>query len=223
VQSPLFLCGLEWVLRLIHTRNMAEQNLAFASLISRLRSAESGEGWDKINYVDVNDYTSALGLNETFEEEIPFISDLMVPSSHETQYRRTISTISDLEGPNDFQILPLNLDRRTPIMTRESLTHQEKAAAKLIDDISRLKSAESSSFKYELPEYLEKFKREYEAITKKTLDIPIMNLLSPRTRKKISQLPAPNDEEKTLIEKKHKQIGKLDPTVIYDMLSTTTR
>ncbi len=86
------------------------------------------------------------------------------------------------------------------ITTPMTLFEQEQMADQLIREIN--KKSQNSTNEYALPDHLEKFRLEYENASKKAIKLPtIISQLSPRSRKKIASLPAPNKVERQQIKK----------------------
>ena len=69
-----------------------------------------------------------------------------------------------------------------------------------------------------LPDHLVRFKEELENMQAKRLDLPLINQLSPRTKKKISLLPAPSKLEKEQIEQFLDSSKNVPMTTVYDTL-----
>jgi hypothetical protein len=111
-----------------------------------------------------------------------------------------------------------------------TLKEQEIAAEKLVRQVIRktddiLKSERLlDQEKNRLPDHLEKFKRDFEELEKRkqTVKLPIISQISPRSKKKISLLPPPNENEKQRLEEIGKLAKHIKPKVIYNQLETKT-
>lgn len=111
-----------------------------------------------------------------------------------------------------------------------NLKEQEIAAEKLVRQVIRktdeiLKSERKIDQETNrLPDHLEKFKRDFEELEKRkqTVKLPIISQISPRSKKKISLLPPPNENEKHRLDEIEKLAKYIKPKVIYNQLETKT-
>jgi len=110
-----------------------------------------------------------------------------------------------------------------------TLEEQEKAADRLVRQVIRrsdeiLRSELLSQEKNRLPDHLEKFRLEFEEMEKKkqSVKLPVILQVSPRSRKKISLLPPPNETEKLKLEEIEKYSRRIQPVSIYSKLETKT-
>lgn len=110
-----------------------------------------------------------------------------------------------------------------------SLKDQEKAAELLVRQVIRkseqiLKSERLVDAENRLPDHLEKFKRDFEEMEKRkqTVKLPIISTISPRSKKKISLLPPPNDVEKQKLDEIESFSKYIKPKTVYNKLDTKT-
>mmetsp|Transcript_19751 Transcript_19751/g.27140 ORF Transcript_19751/g.27140 Transcript_19751/m.27140 type:complete len:2215 (+) Transcript_19751:40-6684(+) len=115
------------------------------------------------------------------------------------------------------------------ISTAFTLEEQEKAADRLVRQVIRrtdeiLRSEMLNQEKNRLPDHLEKFRLEFEEMEKKkqSVKLPVILQVSPRSRKKISLLPPPNETEKQKLEEIEKYSRRIQPVSIYSKLETKT-
>ena len=131
--------------------------------------------------------------------------------------------------------LPTNDDAEQPyfyhnISSDFNLKEQEIAAEKLVRQVIRktdeiLKSERKlDQEKNRLPDHLEKFRHDFEELEKRkqTVKLPIISQISPRSKKKISLLPPPNEIEKHRLDEIEKISKHIKPKVIYNQLETKT-
>ena len=94
---------------------------------------------------------------------------------------------------------------------------QASAAAQLVQEItssSRLLSQQPAS----MPPHLQTFKRDFEAFYERrsqTFALPTLHQLSPRTKKRLSLLPAPSSDTSQAADKYIHSLKKLSPAVAY--------
>lgn len=180
---------------------------SIGSLISNLRSIESvGDGWDNANFVDVDGYENDLILAQSsnVDDNVPFGSSQQFSTE---DISMLLSSIAEITASNKIEM---------------HLSEQEAIATQTIEEILRFKAANPGINRYVLPEHLEIFKRGYERIAMKPKSLPTLNLLSPRTKKRIAQLPQPNASEIELIEKRQQEIRSVNPKAVYKGLIEST-
>jgi hypothetical protein len=103
----------------------------------------------------------------------------------------------------------------------QSLSEQEAAANQLISGILSTKPCDNGD-PYALPSHLEAFKQTYEGIMLKQIHLPVIGMLTPRTKKKLSTIPKMNLEETYLIDKKVEEIKSLDPSLALKTLTAVS-
>eukprot|EP01038_Epipyxis_sp_PR26KG_P012235 gene12235-16391_t len=96
--------------------------------------------------------------------------------------------LEQVESPvKHFKLLKNSIAITSPNLP---LHEQEKNINKIINDISTLNPYDSK-----LPDHLEQFRKQYEKVQNTTVKLPLISSLSPRSKKKVSLLPAPNEHE----------------------------
>jgi hypothetical protein len=66
-----------------------------------------------------------------------------------------------------------------------------------------------------LPKHIEDFKRDYEQLNASRINLPVLSQLSPRTKRKIAQLPPPNKDEIAEIVKIQNELREVNTSNAY--------
>jgi hypothetical protein len=135
----------------------------------------------------------------------------------------SISTNSEKSGVPGKYFPSLSLYDNSNV---KSLAEREAAANSMIDEILKSKGtsvSDSTGTEQSLPPHLENFKQSYEQFLKKQIHLPVIGMLTPRTKKKISAIPTNlNSEEIALVESKVRDIKAVEPNAVYASLTAIT-